>query len=185
MKIKNYKLNILAVSVVIVFQLQPGIVSAQEAAISPTPKPVEYTLPYPGLLPDHPLYFLRAMRDTMQTLFASQPLEKAAFHLLQADKGISASVMLADKKETRELAGATAVASQEHFEKSLDALVNAKRQGMDIQELTKKMVLANEKHQETLRLLKNGAKEHSEQFILAAEKAHNIEKKVKAFLPTK
>ena len=30
--------------------------------ISPTPVPeVEYTLPYPGLLPDNPLYSLKAM----------------------------------------------------------------------------------------------------------------------------
>ena len=45
------------------------------------------------------------------------------------------------------------------------------------------MHLANEKHQETLLLLENGAEKHREEFTKAVQKAQSIEKKVKAFLP--
>jgi hypothetical protein len=180
------KLKILWVVFFLLLHSQTGIVSAQELNISPTPKPVEYTLPYPGLLPDHPLYFLRAVRDAMQNLLASNPLKKAEFFLLQADKGVSASSMLSQKKETAELAGATALESQQYFEKALDSVVAARKQGLDNSEITKKLVLANEKHQEVLTQMKEGVTdEYVEAFTKAEEKAQINEKKVKSFLPAK
>ncbi len=185
--LSHSKKLITAVCAVSLFLISASFVYADSsesaALISPTPKPVEYELPYPGLLPDHPLYFLRAVRDTMQNIFTSNPLKKAEFHLLQADKSVSASVLLSEKQDTLQLAGATAVEAQVHFEKALDFLGNAKTQGLEVNELARKMHLANEKHQETLLLLENGAEKHREEFTKAVQKAQSIEKKVKAFLP--
>ncbi len=185
--LSHSKKHITAVCAVSLFLISASFVYADSsesaALISPTPKPVEYELPYPGLLPDHPLYFLRAVRDTMQNIFTSNPLKKAEFHLLQADKSVSASVLLSEKQDTLQLAGATAVEAQVHFEKALDFLGNAKTQGLEVNELARKMHLANEKHQETLLLLENGAEKHREEFTKAVQKAQSIEKKVKAFLP--
>lgn len=185
--LSHSKKLITAVCAVSLFLISASFVYADSsesaALISPTPKPVEYELPYPGLLPDHPLYFLRAVRDTMQNIFTSNPLKKAEFHLLQADKSVSASVLLSEKQDTLQLAGATAVEAQVHFEKALDFLGNAKTQGLEVNELARKMHLANEKHQETLLLLENGAEKHREEFTKAVQKAQSVEKKVKAFLP--
>ncbi len=185
--LSHSKKLITAVCGLSLFLISAGFVYADSsesaALISPTPKPVEYELPYPGLLPDHPLYFLRAVRDTMQNIFTSNPLKKAEFHLLQADKSVSASVLLSEKQDTLQLAGATAVEAQVHFEKALDFLGNAKTQGLEVNELARKMHLANEKHQETLLLLENGAEKHREEFTKAVQKAQSVEKKVKAFLP--
>lgn len=186
MKIVNCKLKILGVTVLFLLQLQPGIVSAQELTITPKPSPVEYTLPYPGLLPDHPLYFLRAVRDTMQTFFVSGPIEKADFYLLQADKSISASMLLSEKKGSTELAAATAFEAEQYFEKAIETAIDAKKQGIDIQEMTGKLVVANKKHKEIILHLKKGSeKETPDVYKKAEEKAQQLEKKARAVLPTK
>ncbi len=72
---------------------------AQEATPYPSPKPtpVAYTLPFPGILPDHPLYFLKSLRDTILFLLIKNPVRRVEFHILQADKSLSSASMLFDK----------------------------------------------------------------------------------------
>ena len=38
-----------------------------------TPTPVDYNLPYPGILPDHPLYPLQKIRDWLLVTFTRDP----------------------------------------------------------------------------------------------------------------
>lgn len=65
---------------------------------TPTPTPtiqkVEYTLPYPGLLPDNPLYFLKAGRDRLIEFLISDPAKKAEFYLLSSDKRLNTGYYL-------------------------------------------------------------------------------------------
>src|SRR3989344_4236916 len=56
-----------------------------------------YQLAYPGILPDHPLYKLKVLRDKLIPLFISNPQKKVEFYLLQTDKGISATDILVKK----------------------------------------------------------------------------------------
>src|SRR5258708_38682343 len=69
-----------------------------QAAVTPTQPisstPIDYQLPYPGLLPDSPLYFLKMLRDNLTSFFLSKPLDKANFELLQSYKNIEASYLL-------------------------------------------------------------------------------------------
>ena len=55
---------------------------------------VDYQLPYPGMLPDNPLYFLKVFRDNLTSFFINKPLDKAHFDLLQSDKDVEASYLL-------------------------------------------------------------------------------------------
>lgn len=77
---------------------------ATSAHITPTPMPaptpVEYALPYPGMLPDHPLYFLKNLRDRIIELLITDPINKAEFYLLQADKKLNMSIILTDMGKT-------------------------------------------------------------------------------------
>ncbi len=74
---------------------------AQETApYSPTPTPVEYTLPYPGLLPDHPLYFIKHWRDAILSFLISDPIKKIEFQQLLAEKDLNASIYLAQQHKT-------------------------------------------------------------------------------------
>src|SRR5579883_115828 len=64
--------------------------SSQSAAVSPTGVP-DYVLPYPGILPDNPFYFLKVLRDRLILFFISNPTKKSSFYLLQSDKRLEAS----------------------------------------------------------------------------------------------
>jgi hypothetical protein len=66
--------------------VKSDVVVAKEATGSASIENVEYYLPYPGLLPDNPLYYLKAIRENIQKFFISDPLRKAQFDLLQANK---------------------------------------------------------------------------------------------------
>lgn len=69
-------------------------------APSDSPAPVEYELPYPGILPDHPLYFLKVIRDQILTLLITNPVRKVEFHILMADKKINMGIFLREKGNT-------------------------------------------------------------------------------------
>ena len=54
----------------------------------------EYTLPYPGILPDHPLFMFKNLRDSILELLITDPIRKIEFYILQSDKDVSASQFL-------------------------------------------------------------------------------------------
>jgi hypothetical protein len=154
--------------------------------VSPTPKPVDYTLPYPGLLPDHPLYILHVLRDAVQELMVSNPVKKAEFYQLQADKDISASQVLSQKKGAGILAAATADEGLEMYKKSLDAVVAAKKQGLDVHAIMTKLVIANKKHVEVLGQIHESIKESDQSaFAKEEEKALSLGKRAKTLVPAK
>src|SRR5436190_18380171 len=61
------------------------------------PAEVEYELSYPGVLPDNPLYLIKAARDRMVSFLITDPIKKIEFNLLTSDKRIYASKLLSDK----------------------------------------------------------------------------------------
>ena len=83
--------------------------SAQLPPKVPTPTPtavptrVEYILPYPGMLPDHPLYMLKKLRDAIIEMLISNPINKSEFYILQADKKLNMGISLsAQGKQAQE-----------------------------------------------------------------------------------
>lgn len=59
----------------------------------------EYILPYPGILPDHPLYIFKKFRDAILEMLISDPIRKVEFYILQSDKEISAADFLRMKNK--------------------------------------------------------------------------------------
>jgi len=47
---------------------------------------IDYTLPYPGLLPDNPLYPLKMIRDRIILFLINDSAKRTEYYLLQADK---------------------------------------------------------------------------------------------------
>jgi len=116
--------------------------------VSPTPiTSIDYTLPYPGILPDNPLYMIKTIRDRIVTFFISDPLKKSAFFLLQSDKRIEASWYLL-KKDPRndDLALSTLSKSTNYLEMAIQQVRVAKDAGEDTNALTKKLLDATVKH---------------------------------------
>lgn len=57
---------------------------------------VQYALPYPGMLPDNPLYPLKVVRDRILVLFTRDPVQKIRLSLLLSDKRLSMGKTLWD-----------------------------------------------------------------------------------------
>ncbi len=109
-----------------------------------------YQLPYPGLLPDNPLYFLKAARDRIIEFLISDPLKKAEFDLLSADKRLAVGLALFDKKKY-ELSETTISKGENYFEDGIKNLDNAKREGRQIDpSLLVNFDLSTKKHKEIL-----------------------------------
>jgi hypothetical protein len=93
MKIKNILLVIMLFFVAII----PGTIAAQtnpnnviqNSEKSTEVKQIEYALPYPGMLPDHPLYFLKNLRDHIMDFIIRDHIKKAEFNLLLSDKKLA------------------------------------------------------------------------------------------------
>lgn len=75
---------------------------------------INYDMAFPGMLPDHPLYKLKVLRDKISAGLISDPQKKIDFYLLQTDKGILATAMLIDKKKIS-LAQETALKAEHNF----------------------------------------------------------------------
>lgn len=117
------------------------------ASLSPTPMVNNYTLPYPGILPDNPLYFLKTLRDRMIIFFISDPLKKSEFYLLQSDKRLESSwyLLKKDVKHT-DLALSTLSKSTNYLSQAIDEVKNAQEAGQPIGDITGKLQQAVQKH---------------------------------------
>lgn len=153
--------------------LTVGIVSAialgvsvltysQTVSEAPQPK-VLYNLPYPGLTPDSPLYFIKAARDRIIDISTRDTIKKAELYLLLSDKRASMALALAQKGKNK-LAVSTFLKGEKYFLQIPGLLKNSKDQGVSpSSEFITKLKLSNAKHQEVgeilLKELTNGETE--------------------------
>jgi hypothetical protein len=120
------------------------------ASSSSQPKnQVNYELPYPGLLPDNPLYFLRIIRDKTVGFLISDPLKKSEFNLLQADKRMNAGIYLFNKGKIP-LSLTTISKAENYFSQALDEVGEARRQRKSVSEIEGRLKDAIVKYQEEL-----------------------------------
>ncbi len=153
----NYQTQLWILVLVISFFASASMQQVR-ADISPTlpPKQLEYKLPYPGLLPDNPLCFLKNVRDNLSGFFISKPIDKANFALLQSDKFVSASYLLVTQEQPKvDLAQSIFSQSQDYFEEAIAQTIAAKKQGTDILEMTNKLKEANQKHVQILQTIEH------------------------------
>lgn len=107
---------------------------------------VVYNLPYPGLLPDHPLYFLKAIRDRFLDVTTRDYLKKAELYLLLSDKRVAMALALADDGKDN-LAISTLSKAEKYFLKIPPLLQTSKKQGVTATaELVERLKLSNSKH---------------------------------------
>ena len=148
----------LSVLFLLIFLLSCNLFSTQSYATegdlsaSPSSQTVNYELPYPGLLPDSPLYFLRIIRDRTVGFLISDSLKKSEFNLLQADKRLNAAIYLVNKGNVS-LAFTTVSKAENYFLEALDKMDEAKKQGRDIGGIQGNLKSALEKHEQELGFL--------------------------------
>jgi len=146
--------------------LYPAYAFAQEPSlamtISPTPNltptivPVNYTLPYPGILADNPLYVLKTLRDNIIGWLINDPLKKANFDLLQSDKRLQIGVYLLRESKTKTpLAVSTISKGENYLTEAVSKVNQAKKQGESATDTIQTLHTAILKHEEVIKMLEN------------------------------
>lgn len=111
---------------------------------------VEYVLPYPGVLPDHPLYMVKRLRDFVLEKIIAEPVRKGEFYILQGDKRLQMSVMLLESGK-RELAETTTSKAEKYMEKAVDTLLGYQQTGSVIPPyIIDKITKSLAKHEEVI-----------------------------------
>lgn len=124
---------------------------------------IGYTLPYPGILPDHPLYFLKQIRDNILDFFIRDPLKRVEFNLLMADKRVNMGSFLVDK-EKYQLAQEIVLEAEEYYTKAVEEFAKAEEQGREIRnELVEKLNIAAAKHRQVIANLEKSSPEEVKQ----------------------
>lgn len=130
------------------FEVQPSV----SPTVVPPPK-VEYYLVYPGLLPDHPLYRVKMIRDRVWLWLASNPLKKADLFLLYADKRLGAGKVLVEGNKVA-LGVTTLWKGEKYLEKVAEEIVKAKDKNLSAGIVSQKAKISSLKHLEVLGELK-------------------------------
>jgi len=135
--------------------VSPSTTISVTPTLSPTPTPIEYQLPYPGLLPDNPLYKFKTLRDRIIFFLISDPIKKAQFDLLQSDKRINAAwYMVQNRSKDSQLIIDTLSKGQNYFSQGLSELSLAKKQGFVTADMLHQFLLSSKKHREILMQIK-------------------------------
>lgn len=125
----------------------------------------KYALPYPGILPDHPLYFLKNLRDVILDKLIADPVRRAEFNLLQADKKLQMGLGLLNKGNEK-LGFDFLNKAEKHMETSIYGLVNYKASGKEVPGyMVERLVDALGKHLEVLQDFLINAKAEQKQTI--------------------
>ncbi len=142
---------------------------------APAPVIIDYELPYPGILPDNPIYLLKTIRDNITGFLIGKPLKKAEFDLIKSDTRVSAAITLIEQKKSTSLAITTLSDAEDYFSEALKKTREAKAQGMDTRDFVKRLVTANQKHEEIAKKIeeKIGTKDKN--------KLEIVKKRIQAF----
>lgn len=96
----------------------PAVVTASTPAVK-----IEYALPYPGILPDHPLYIVKRLRDYILERVIVEPVRKGEFYILQGDKRLQMGMTLIDMGKFP-LGESTISKAEKYMEQSVTVLVS-------------------------------------------------------------
>lgn len=141
---------------------------------------VDYTLPYPGLLPDNPLYFIKTVRDKLVSFFITDPQKQAKFDLLQADKRLAAGeYLLQEPHPNAQLISQTVSKGENYFDDAITNIALAQKQGILTNDFLDKLTKAGIKHQQVLYSMQQQTKgELHDDLGQNIERVQNFEKEV-------
>ena len=159
---------------------QESSLSAAQSSSAPAELKVDYLLPYPGLLPDNPFYFLRILRDRIVSFLISDTLKKAEFDLLQTDKRINAGITLAKEKKY-ELSNSTISKALNYFEEGVAKTKEAKKAGLPVGDIASRLYFSSLKQQEVLKeLATKTSGNFAQTFLKELKRAEELGKRAKA-----
>jgi hypothetical protein len=166
---KTFRVKVLASSAAMIFGaavlLMSVLAISNPAVVHPNTEPVtlimdtaassaslakmEYYLPYPGILPDSPLYKIKALRDRVELWLTFNPTDKASKELQFADKRINAAIFLMQGGKAN-LAVSTATKAEKYLESAVNLALDETKKGKDMKSLLGEMDKSANKHLEVL-----------------------------------
>ncbi len=139
--------------VVLMQAAQPAFAEEKPVPIDMEINAVEYDLPYPGMLPDHPLYVLKSARDAVMVFLTRDYIKKSELMLLLSDKHVAMAMALAKNGEWGD-AAELLQQSEDMFDEMLTTLEESASQGVSPgEELIQQVTMSNEKHKEVIQQL--------------------------------
>jgi hypothetical protein len=121
-----------------------------KAVIEARPSEIDYTFVYPGkVLPDNPLWSLKALRDKILYLITSNSLKKAERVLLYSDKRLLASQELF-RKNKPDIALSTLSKGEKYLEIATSQEGIARQNGIDTKDFLVKLANASLKHRQVI-----------------------------------
>ena len=148
-------------------------VIAQETPItSPYPQElVQYNLPYAGILPDSPIYFIKATRDQILLWTTRREIKKANLYLLLADKNLVMGKILWERGK-EELSLKTFGKGEQYLLSGVLTLQKSKNREDLPPGLRDKFELSGKKHELVLSSIKDLARD--EKWIQSIETSRNV-----------
>lgn len=157
-------------------EASPGAEALEEGKV------VDYYLAYPGILPDHPLYWLKMIRDRIMLLITKKPLVRFDRLLLYADKRIGAAKILIEGGKA-ELGVTTATKAEKYLEQAVDQFLTIEDPGLATPEEKERLGKAIAKHEAVLLELKEKAPDQSKAGLdTSLEKNIELQGKIKGLL---
>lgn len=140
---------------------------------------VDYELTYPGMLPDHPLYILKVIRDAVVKMLINDNMKRARFSLLSAEKRIYSGKMLVEKGKDG-LAIETISKGNNYMNDALKAIESVKEKtpdNIDVYPFLLQYKSASQKHLEIVAELEPSIEEQLlTEFSLQQKRAEQIVK---------
>lgn len=150
-------------------------------SVGSSQKKVIYELPYPGILPDHPLFFLKEIRDKINDIITRDYLKKAQLYLKYSDKKAAMAIFLS-KKGKHKAAINIFLKGEKYFEKIIFILKEAKKQGTQApSSFIELLKLSNTKHYELIDEMMKSSPQGLEEEI---KKLFDLNLKIKKELET-
>ena len=141
----------------------------QTLAASETDINIDYVLPYPGrVLPDHPLWAVKALRDRLWLLVSVNSSRKAELYLLFADKRLASSKILFEKGKP-DLAFSALTKAEKYLELARLKDEENRKAGMDTRQFLTRLVNSALKHREVLNEILEIAPEDAKPEIIKIE----------------
>jgi len=145
-----YFLSFIIIVPFLFYVINISTISTNSQSISLSQGKVIYDLPYPGILPDNPLYSLKMIRDRMVDIATRDNTKKAELYLLYSDKRFASAIILANKGKFS-LAISSLSKGEKYFSKIPILVSEAKKQGVSPnQSFLYRLKLSNDKHKEII-----------------------------------
>lgn len=122
-----------------------------------------YNLPYPGILPDHPLYFVKSLRDRILLFVTADPVKAVELRRHLADKQLAMGQTLCDKGKIA-LCIRTIALGEQYLQQAVEQTQKVTLTSAQKIERLEHLSAAVEAHMKSIEQLKETFPQHSDAF---------------------